>query len=124
MTGLSVYTLRYYEDIGLLGSIQRNSRGYRCFSTEDIIWIDFLNRLKDTGMPISQMVEFSDLKRQGESTLTERRMRLEEHFRRVEQRVEELQQNLKLLDHKIDIYREMESDYLKTSSTENMTSKE
>lgn len=124
LTGLSAYTLRYYEDIGLLGSIPRDENGHRCFSTEDITWIDFLSRLKATGMPIAKMVEFADLKRTGESTLTERRIRLEEHFRDVEQRVLSLQQNLSLLAHKIDTYREMESDYLKTLNKENMKSTE
>ncbi|WDV94375.1 MerR family DNA-binding transcriptional regulator [Brevibacillus parabrevis] len=45
-TGLSVHTLRYYENIGLLSSIHRNKNGYRCYTTDDIAWIDFLTRLK------------------------------------------------------------------------------
>ncbi|MGM0713286.1 MerR family transcriptional regulator [Brevibacillus parabrevis] len=84
-TGLSVQTLRYYENIGLLSSIHRNKNGYRCYTIDDIAWIDFLTRLKATGMPISTMLEIAELKRQGDSTLTKRRIILEEHYAAVEQ---------------------------------------
>lgn len=113
-TGLSVHTLRYYENIGLLSSIHRNKNGYRCYTTDDIAWIDFLTRLKATGMPISAMLEIAELKRQGDSTLTKRRIILEEHYAAVEQHIMELQNHLQLLAKKIVIYKEMEKNHEST----------
>lgn len=45
-----IHTLRYYEKIGLIVAIGRNSNGYRYYSAADIEWISFLKRLKATGM--------------------------------------------------------------------------
>lgn len=112
VTQLSVHTLRYYESIGLLSSIHRNKNGYRCYSTTDLTWIEFLNRLKATGMSIHKMIEIAELRRHGDSTLTERRILLEEHYKKVQQDITELQTHLNLLADKIIIYHKMESDYL------------
>lgn len=113
VTGLSVHTLRYYENIGLLCSIDRNENGYRCYSSADITWIEFLTRLKATGMSITKMLEIAELRRQGDSTLTERRILLEDHYEKVQQHIVELQENLNLLAHKIVIYKEMEDNFAK-----------
>lgn len=112
ITGLSVHTLRYYENIGLLSSIHRNKNGYRCYSKVDIIWIEFLNRLKATGMPINKMLEIAELRWRGDSTLTERRILLEEHYKEVQLHMIELNQNLNLLADKIVTYKEMEKNYM------------
>ncbi|MCZ8521607.1 MULTISPECIES: MerR family transcriptional regulator [Paenibacillus] len=115
VTGLSVHTLRYYENIGLLSDIGRNENGYRCYSSADITWIEFLTRLKATGMPITNMLEIAELRKQGDSTLTERRILLEDHYKKVQQQMTELQNNLNLLAHKIVIYKEMEGKYEKST---------
>jgi DNA-binding transcriptional MerR regulator len=51
-TGLSVYTLRYYERNGLLEPINRAANGHRCYSATNITRIEFLSKLRMTGMPI------------------------------------------------------------------------
>ncbi|AIQ11532.1 MerR family transcriptional regulator [Paenibacillus durus] len=111
ITKLSVHTLRYYEHIGLLSSIGRDKNGYRCYSSEDITWIEFLTRLKATGMSIHKMIEIAELRRQGDSTLNARRVLMEEHYQEVQKQIADLQKNLDLLAHKIVIYKEMETIY-------------
>ena len=100
-TGLSIDTLRYYERIGLLESVGRNSGGHRRYTAHDLAWITLLLRLRDTGMPRAQMVRFAELRRQGDATLTERRLLLEDHQRALEQRLEELHQHMAALQQKI-----------------------
>src|SRR5690349_1245444 len=51
-TGLSVHTLRYYERIGLIHPISRSTSRHRRYREEDLRWIEFLLRLRATGMPI------------------------------------------------------------------------
>jgi DNA-binding transcriptional MerR regulator len=51
-TGLSVYTLCYYERDGLLEPINRATNGHRCYSATNITRIEFLSKLRMTGMPI------------------------------------------------------------------------
>lgn len=41
--------------IGLLQHVQRNSSGHRDYTNKDLQWIEFVNRLKDTGMPLAEI---------------------------------------------------------------------
>ena len=109
VTQLSTHTLRYYERIGLLAPIERASSGHRRYSSQDIAWINFLTRLRETRMPIREMQIFADLRRQGDRTLTQRRQLLEIHQQHVQQQLEELTQNLKVIQNKIQHYKELET---------------
>ena len=100
-TGLSIDTLRYYERIGLLESIERTSSGHRRYTQLDLAWIDLLIRLRNTGMPRAQMVRFAQLRRQGPATLGERRLMLEQHQVVLEQHMQELERYMVELQGKI-----------------------
>jgi DNA-binding transcriptional MerR regulator len=110
ITGLSVYTLRYYEKIGLLSSVKRSSNGYRLYAEHDIAWIEFLQRLKATGMSIQQMQDFATLRSKGEERIQKRRILLENHYQIVQQHISELKRNLGALEEKINHYRLMEEE--------------
>ncbi len=103
-TGLSEHTLRYYERIGLIESVDRAENGHRRYTEMDIGWIDFLKCLRATGMPVAQMKEYADLTRVGGHTIGARLELLREHRRTVLRQIEELQQYLAVVDHKIDYY--------------------
>ncbi|MCA9996994.1 MAG: MerR family transcriptional regulator, partial [Anaerolineales bacterium] len=45
-TGLSVHTLRYYEDVGILPGIQRTGSGHRYYDEQDLGWIHWLKMLR------------------------------------------------------------------------------
>lgn len=107
-TGLSRHTLRYYEKIGLIEGITRESDGHRYYSENDIAWIGFLNRLRVTGMPIKQMLKFADLRRLGDSTASERRQMLEEFKDELDRRIEELNKHMKAIDEKVKHYKKLE----------------
>jgi DNA-binding transcriptional MerR regulator len=107
-TGLSVHTLRYYERNGLLEPVDRASSGHRRYSEEDIARIEFLTRLRATGMPIRQMQEFTRLFREQPAAIAERRAILETHERAVKVHIQELQRNLEAIQWKIDYYKQLE----------------
>lgn len=104
-TGVSAYTVRYYEKIGLLRHIQRRANGHRLFSERDIDWIAFVQRLKETGMPLQQIQRYADLRETGDATLAERQQLLEAHARALRQSLAQQQQHLHKLDEKIAHYR-------------------
>ncbi|TYB67735.1 MerR family transcriptional regulator [Nonomuraea sp. PA05] len=104
-SGLSAHTLRYYERIGLIHSVGRNSSGHRDYAEEDLRWLEFLTRLRTTGMPIADMCRYAELRRMGPETAGERRRMLELHRDRVSSRIAQLSQDLEVLDYKIDNYR-------------------
>lgn len=108
LTQLSEHTLRYYERIGLLDPVNRASSGHRRYSTGDIAWIEFLTRLRTTGMPIRKMQQFAALRRQGDLTVAERRMLLEAHRLEVQAKLDELQHNLFEIEQKIQHYKTLE----------------
>ena len=100
-TGLTVHTLRYYERIGLLPFAPRDSTGQRMYDVSILAWIDFLARLKTTGMPIQGMLRYAELRSHGAATEEERRALLAEHRDKVRIRVAELQASVLVLDAKI-----------------------
>ena len=103
-TGLSAHTLRYYERIGLIHPIEREENTRRSYTAEDVGWIDFLLKLRATGMSIKDMQRYAELQRQGEETLPERVEMLKSLRDKVEARMAELNEHLKLIYYKIDIY--------------------
>ena len=110
-TGLTVHTLRYYEDIGLIDPVPRNAGGQRRYRQADLDWIAFLLRLKATGMPIRHMQAYAALRREGStlaSVLARRRL-LESHTDELERQGAELPDHLDRRRSKIALYREMEA---------------
>jgi DNA-binding transcriptional MerR regulator len=89
-TGFSLDTLRYYERIGLLDGIERNSGGQRVFTEGDVAWLRILRCLRDTGMPIQRMVRYAELARGGDETVGERLDVLREHDREIDEKIAHL----------------------------------
>ncbi|WP_308365820.1 MULTISPECIES: MerR family transcriptional regulator [unclassified Microbulbifer] len=102
--GISPHTVRYYEKIGLLRDIRRFPNGHRDFSEKNISWISFVQRLKETGMPLKQIHRYANLREQGESTLEERQTLLEQHAATLEKNLAEQQRHLDKLREKIALY--------------------
>jgi DNA-binding transcriptional MerR regulator len=107
-SGLSAHTLRYYERIGLIHPVERGSNGHRRYGRDDMEWLDLLLKLRTTGMPMRQMVEYAELVRQGPRTAARRRAMLERHRAAIAERMAELQETTAVLDRKIAMYQEME----------------
>ena len=103
-TGLSAYTLRYYERIGLIHPIGREGNSHRHYTAGDVGWIEFLLKLRATGMCIKDMQRYAQLQRQGEETLPERVEMLKSLRDQVESRMSALNEHLKLIRYKIEIY--------------------
>ncbi|QBD80744.1 MerR family transcriptional regulator [Ktedonosporobacter rubrisoli] len=56
--GLSAYTIRFYEKIGVLPTIKRGAHGIREFSEADVEFLRFLIQLKQTGMSLEDISAF------------------------------------------------------------------
>ncbi|NIE68386.1 MerR family transcriptional regulator [Burkholderia sp. Ax-1719] len=103
-TGVTTHTLRYYEQAGLLRAIGRTQAGHRLYSPADMDWLQFVMRLKATGMPIASIQAFSGLRSQGDATYDARREMLAAHRNEVLARIEDLQANLAAITDKIAWY--------------------
>jgi DNA-binding transcriptional MerR regulator len=105
-TGVSVHTLRYYERAGLVvTAIDRTGGGQRRYLPRDLEWIAFCTRLRATGMPIRTIRRYAELVAAGRGNESERLALMEAHRADVTARLAEAQENLRLIDHKIEVYR-------------------
>lgn len=106
-TGSTTHTLRYYERIGLIHPINREENTRRCYTSDDVGWIDFLLKLRATGMSIKDMQRYAELQRRGDETLPERVEMLKSLRDKVEAHIEEMNEHLKLIHYKIDYYQKV-----------------
>lgn len=118
-THLSVHTLRYYERCHLIAPIRRSASGQRRYSADDLRWIEFLNKLRLTGMPIRQMQQYAELVRSHpDSAFHQRRQILEAHREAVLKQIQQLQENLAVIDWKIQHYTALDNTALDNQKTQ------
>lgn len=58
-TGISAYTIRFYEKSGLLREIHRSDTGVRQFTESDVTFLQFISTLRRTGMSLQNIAEFT-----------------------------------------------------------------
>ena len=104
--GLSADTLRYYERIGLIPPVHRNSSGNRDYTEGDCKWVKFIKCLRSAGLSIEILIEYVDLFQKGSDTISARKELLFEQRRQIAEKVNELQETLRFLDQTIDGYEE------------------
>ncbi|AEY68031.1 MerR family transcriptional regulator [Clostridium sp. BNL1100] len=111
-TNLKAHVLRYYEREGLLPNVSRSESGIRRYSEEDLEWLGLICCLKNTGMSIKQIREFVALSTQGKGTLKQRCDMLIEHKKTVKSQIEEMNNHLKKVTHKIEYFTSQYEEYL------------
>jgi DNA-binding transcriptional MerR regulator len=104
LTGLTVHTLRYYERIELLAPVGRATNGHRRYDQQDIERINFLNKMRKTGMPLEQIKLFSAVMQKGDAGIPDRVKLLTVHRVNVLKQIEELTDMLNVIDFKIELY--------------------
>lgn len=103
-TGLTVYTLRYYDREGLIPFVERTASGIRMFQEKDFGWIRLVECLKAAGMPIKEIKQYIDWYLEGDSTIPLRRKMFYERKAMVEHQMEEMKKVLDTLEYKCWFY--------------------
>ena len=85
-------------------NVARDGGGQRIYSERHLDWLDFLARLRRSGMSVAEMQDYTALVARGDGTLARRRDFLRRHRNRVQAAVEDLQRSLALIDEKIALY--------------------
>ncbi len=104
ISGLSIFTLRFYDKEGLLPFVARNSSGTRVFTESDVNLIRMICCLKHTGMQIKDIKKYVDYCMEGTGTIDSRKNLLMEHRKEVKAHIDALNENLSILDLKIRDY--------------------
>jgi DNA-binding transcriptional MerR regulator len=103
-TELSIDTLRYYEKIGLISHVTRDQGGRRVYDENQLAWIGFVKVLKATGMPLKHMIEYAQMRQQGEQTTQGRLELLKTHISHIQSQLVQLQTSHNLVEAKIKTY--------------------
>ena len=107
-TELSRDTLRYYEKIGLIRQLEKDSSGRKKYSEGDIAWIEFLKRLKTTRMSLKDIGRYAELRYAGDQTSGERKKLLAKQLEKIIEEMERLTETKEILVEKIKVYNETE----------------
>ncbi|GLY75278.1 MerR family transcriptional regulator [Actinoallomurus iriomotensis] len=84
-SGLSEPTLRYYEDVGLVGPVDRDEKsGHRRYRTEDLDVLEALACLRAVGVGIEDMRTYLANRGRGQAAAAEQRNLLLRHAKRIE----------------------------------------
>lgn len=59
--GLSVATIRYYSDLGMIPSEKRDLTGERVFDDEAIVWLQGIKFQRELGMSLTEIKEYMKL---------------------------------------------------------------
>lgn len=102
--GVSVPTLRYYDKEGLMPFIEKKENGTRVFKDEDFKGLEIIACMKRSGMPIKDIKRYMDMCMEGDSTLQARLEVFHEREKIVKQQIEELNNIMELIKHKIWYY--------------------
>jgi MerR family transcriptional regulator, copper efflux regulator len=91
-SGLSVKTIRYYDEIGLLTpAVERAKSGYRLFNPQVLKRLAFIRRAQALGLHLSEVQQILKVHDQGELPCGEVRQHLEAKVRDVRQQIEALE---------------------------------
>lgn len=104
--GLPADTLRYYEKVGLIPPVHRKESGIRDYTPQDCGWVEFIKCMRGAGLSIETLIEYVALFRRGNRTLQKRKNLLIKERDALAARVAEMQEVLKRLNYKIEVYDE------------------
>ena len=104
--GVTVSTLRYYDKEGLLPFVDKKENGTRVFKDKDFEVLAIIACMKKSGLPIKDIKKYMDLCIEGDNTLKERMEIFLERKKTVQKQIEELNNIMETIDHKIWYYEE------------------
>ncbi|KZX21643.1 MerR family transcriptional regulator [Rathayibacter tanaceti] len=106
-TGLSLRTLRHYDEIGLVTASGRTEGGFRLYTSTDYDRLLLIRRMKPLGFALDEMAALlrviDTLDEQGEDASTELRAQLELFIGQARERREALRVQLAMADEFVEL---------------------
>lgn len=101
---MTPYTIRYYAKEGLLPTIKRNDKGVRIFEESDLEAIYIIECLKNCGMQIKEIKQFTDWTLEGDSTIDQRLQFFSEKLSAMQDKIRQMNETLDALRYKVWFY--------------------
>lgn len=90
LAGVGVDTVRYYEREKLLPPPRRQSSGYRSYSREDVVRLQFVRRAKVLGFTLEEIRDLLALSDHGDEDMATLKAKAEARLQAVEARLAEM----------------------------------
>lgn len=97
-------TLHYYERVGILDGIEKNSSGHRVYSEEIVEFLKIIRCMRHTGMGIADIKNYVVLCQQGDDTVDTRYEIFVQQKQKLLEQVSELNEYLTYVEKKLDYY--------------------
>lgn len=107
MMGVSSYTIRYYENEGLIPGVERSKGNIRLFSDHTLSWLRVVHCLRMTGLSIEGVKHYVSLCLEGDSTIPERVLLLENQEKNLKQQIKMLREQMDILKYKQGYYKKL-----------------
>ena len=112
MMKISVHTVRYYDNEGLIPFVSRTQSNIRMFSEYDLSWIRTVHCLRATNLSINDIKKYIDLCLKGNKTIPQRAKIIFDQEKNLKEHLKQLQEQMKVLQMKKKYY----TDLLKNKS--------
>jgi Cu(I)-responsive transcriptional regulator len=90
-SGVPAKTIRYYEEIGLIGPAGRTAAGYRDYGSADVETLRFIQRARSLGFSVKDVGDLLALWRDRDRASADVRAIALDHVRAVEAKIAELE---------------------------------
>ena len=106
-TGMTYQGLKFYCNEGLVPNVKRDRLNRRIFDEHDIEWIKSLSCLKNCGMSIQEMKEYTKLCLDGAATIQQRKEILNIKKAQLEENIAALTASVEYINKKQEFYDEV-----------------
>ncbi len=89
-SGVSIKTIRYYEELGLLKACGRTEGHFRLFQIDAVTRLAFIKRLQSLGLSLQEINECLEVYDQDQLPCDDIQTKLEQHVREIDRQVAEL----------------------------------
>src|SRR4051812_48184680 len=96
-SGVGVETVRFYERKGLIDRPAKRAVGYRQYSADDVLRIQFIKRTQELGFSLREIKELLSLNTRPQATCADMRVRTDRKIEEIEAKIQDLKTMKKTL---------------------------
>ncbi|NEU71789.1 heavy metal-responsive transcriptional regulator [Hassallia byssoidea VB512170] len=89
-SGVSIKTIRYYDELGLLKVSGRTEGGFRLFDSDVFARLNFIKRAQNLGLSLSEIKDFLDVYDGGELPCEHIKPKLEDKLMTIDEQIRQL----------------------------------
>lgn len=90
LSGVPRKTIRYYEEVGLIGNPPRDANGYRAYDKDAVHTLRFVSSARHLGFTVEQCRMLLALYRDKDRASADVKRMAEEHIGQIDHKIEEL----------------------------------